>query len=369
MKVRVNVADRINSVHLYSWQATTKMLCYECRQKEPPKFCVFLNCIKVKHMKTFILSLLIILSCSLAAISQNRVLTKKIKGETIAGISKSLKENYIFLDTAIRMGDFISRQFKMGVYDTIQTPSVFANKLTTDLMSVYQDGHLSITYDPRAAELEEKPDTVAQRTRRLQFRKEVNFGMEKAEIMPGNIGYLKLKGFFPPDQEAKIAVTAALQFVSNSNALIIDLRDNRGGDPAAVSFFCGFFFKEKTHLNDLYCRHDRSYIQFWAIPETSLQSLKTIPIYILTNNHTFSAGEELAYDLQAQHRALIVGERTGGGAHPVAPEPIGSGFTANIPNSRAINPITKTNWEGVGVRPDKEVIGDNALETGLKLIK
>ena len=320
-------------------------------------------------MKIFAISLLIILSCGSVALAQNPILTKRIKAETITGISKSLKENYIFLDTARRMVDFINLRFKKGAYDTIHTQNAFAYKLTTDLQSVYHDGHLSISYDPLAAKIDENPDTVAQKARRLQFRKQVNFGMEKAEIMPGNIGYLKVKGFFPLDQETKATITAALQFVSNSNALIIDLRDNMGGDPAAVSFFCEFFFNEKIHLNDLYCRKDGSYTEFWTTPDTSLVALKTTPIYILTNKQTFSAGEEFAYNLQAQHRALIVGERSGGGAHPVAPEPVGNSFIANIPNSRAINPITKTNWEGIGVKPDKEVIADKALEAVLDLIK
>lgn len=327
------------------------------------------NCLFSFDMKRFGLFLLIILSYGSVALAQNPVLTKRIKKETIASISKSLKDNYIFLDTALRMGDFINLQFKIGAYDTIHSQNAFAYKLTTDLRSVYHDSHLSISYDPPAAKVEEEADTVAQKVRRLQFRKQVNFGMEKAEIMQGNIGYLKLKGFFPPDQETKATITAALQFVSNSNALVIDLRDNMGGDPAAVSFFCGFFFNKKTHLNDLYCRKDGSYTEFWAIPDNTLVALKTIPIYILTNKRTFSAGEEFAYNLQAQHRALIVGERTGGGAHPVAPEPVGNSFTANIPNSRAINPVTKTNWEGVGVKPDKEVIADQTLNAALKLIK
>lgn len=320
-------------------------------------------------MKNFALFLLIISLYGSVVLAQNPVLTKRIKKETIASISKSLNDNYIFLDTARRMGDFISLQFKMGAYDTIHTQNAFAYKITSDLQSIYHDGHLSISYDPPAAKIDEEPDTVVQKARRLQFRKEVNFGMEKAEIMPGNIGYLKVKGFFPLDQDTKATITAALLFVSNSNALVIDLRDNMGGDPATVSFFCGFFFNQKTHLNDLYCRKDGSYNEFWAIPDTSLKALKTTSIYILTNKRTFSAGEEFAYNLQAQHRAIIVGERTGGGAHPVAPEPVGNNFTANIPNSRAINPITKTNWEGVGVKPDKEIIADKALDTVLKMIK
>ncbi|NTE03131.1 S41 family peptidase [Agrobacterium tumefaciens] len=327
------------------------------------------NCLFSFDMKRFGLFLLIIMSYGSVAVAQNPVLTKRIKKETIASISKSLKDNYIFLDTARRMGDFITMQFKIGAYDTIHSQNAFAYKLTTELQSVYHDGHLSISYDPPAAKVEEEADTVAQKAQRLQFRKQVNFGMEKAEIMPGNIGYLKLKGFFPPDQETKATITAALQFVSNSNALVIDVRDNMGGDPAAVSFFSGFFFNKKTHLNDLYCRKEGSFTEFWTTPDTTLVTLKTMPIYILTNKRTFSAGEEFAYNLQAQQRALIVGERTGGGAHPVAPEPVGNSFIANIPNSRAINPITKTNWEGIGVKPDKEVIAEKAIDTVLELIK
>jgi len=197
-------------------------------------------------MKNFALFLLIMLWYTSYVFAQNPILTKKIKKETIASISKSLKDNYIFLDTAQRMGDFIGLQFKMGAYDTIHSHNAFADKITSDLRSVYHDGHLSITYDPPTSIIDEEPDTVAQKARRLQFRRDVNFGMEKAEIMSRNIGYLKVKGFFQLDQETKATIAAALLFVGNSKALIIDLRDNVGGDPATVSFFCGFFFNQKT---------------------------------------------------------------------------------------------------------------------------
>jgi C-terminal processing protease CtpA/Prc len=129
-----------------------------------------------------------------------------------------------------------------------------------------------------------------------------------------------------------------------------------------------FFFADKTHLNDLYARADNSLQQFWTVPSNDLPALQTIPIYILTSKTTFSAGEEFTYDLQSQKRATIIGETTGGGAHPVRPFSVSNGFVANIPFARAINPVTKTNWETIGVKPDVAVPMDQALDVALKMI-
>jgi len=300
--------------------------------------------------------------------AQTVKLTRQVKSETVENIAASLKENYIYLDTAIRMGNFIRQQLNSGSYDTITMPEVFASRLTTDLLSIYHDGHLSVSYAPAFTNVQGKTDTALERSRMLKFRKRVNFGFDKAEILPGNIGYLKIGGFFEPDPAAKAMTLAAFRFVSNSESLIIDLRNNMGGDPRMVSFICGFFFDRKTHLNDLYSRKDGSTTAYWAIPDTTLTTLQTTPIYILTSSRTFSAGEELSYDLQMQKRALIVGEITGGGAHPVQPFPVGQGFIANVPYARAVNPVSGTDWESIGIKPDKSAPADLALEAVLDMI-
>lgn len=321
----------------------------------------------MKTLKKILLPLMVL--STLVADAQTEKLTKKVKAQTVANIAASLKANYIYLDTAIRMGSFIRHQLKSGSYDTIQTPAILAARLTADLLSVYHDGHLSISYDPAFTTVNVKTDTLMEKERMLRFRKRVNFGFDKAEILPGNIGYLKIGGFFEPDYAAKMMTLAAFRFVSNSESLIIDLRNNMGGDPRIVSFICGLFFNKKTHLNDLYSRKDKSTTKYWAIPDTTLKALYTVPVYILTSKRTFSAGEELTYDLQAQKRAIIVGEVTGGGAHPVQPFTVGNGFVANVPFARAINPITKSNWESVGVKPEKDVPADQALEFVLGMIR
>jgi hypothetical protein len=318
-----------------------------------------------------VLSFIFFLSTKGFGQTQQILLNSKIKKQVIDSISKKLKTNYIYLDTALKMGNFIKHQLNDGAYDTIKTPKVFAAALTKDILSVYHDGHLSIDYNPGFSEGSsiKNPDIEKQQNeRRLNFRKRVNFGFEKAEILPGDIGYLKIRGFFPPDRDTKEMTIAALRFISSSEALIIDLRNNGGGDPDMVSYICSFFFTNRTHLNDLYVRKENSTTSYWTTPDTTLRALNTIPIYILTSKETFSAGEELTYDLQTQKRAIVIGETTGGGAHPVQPYAGGNGFVANIPFARAINPVTKTNWETVGVKPDVEIAADKALDAALSKI-
>jgi hypothetical protein len=313
-------------------------------------------------------ALLLILAYATAAHAQTTVMPLKTKTEVVENIAKNLKDVYIFPDTAIEMSDYIRHQLKARAYDTIKTPSVFASKLTADLRSVYPDGHLSIEYSKPSVTGSPKADPEGISARRLKFRKTVNFGFEKAEVLQGNIGYIKINGFFSPDSATKTMVKAALRFISNSDALIIDLRDNMGGDPGTVSYLCSFFFAGKVHLNDLYNRKEHSTTAYWTTPDTILNALKNIPVYILTSHRTFSAGEELTYDLQTQKRTIVIGETTGGGAHPVSPNDAGNGFIANIPFARAINPITKTNWEKTGVIPDIKAPADSALNIAIKHI-
>jgi len=320
-------------------------------------------------MKTFRFIATVIIVVDLAtAHAQTPALTIRIKTKIVENVAKNLRETYVFPDTAIRMGDYLRHQLKSGAYDTIKSPSVFASKLTSDILSVYPDGHLSIEYAPPPIVDNQKADQEAARAHRFKFRKTVNFGFEKAEVLQNNIGYIKINGFFPADSAAKAMTQAMLRFVSNSDALIIDLRDNMGGDPGLVSYLCSFFFAGRIHLNDLYTRKDNSTTKYWTSPDTILNPFKTMPICILTSHRTFSAGEELTYDLQTQKRATVVGETTGGGAHPVWSNAVGDGFIANIPFARAINPITKTNWEKAGVKPDIETPADNALDAAIKYI-
>jgi len=317
-------------------------------------------------MKTLTVLLLAALLAT-NVVAQPQGLTKSGKKAIVDSIAKNLERKYVFLDTAERMGKYIQQQLRKGVYDAIAAPTVFADSLTADILSVYHDGHLSISYDPSFSPGSDVEDTAARRTRH-RLERHVNFGFDKLEMLRGGIFYIKIGGFFPPDDEAKETVRAVFRLAVNGKALVIDLRMNGGGDPGMVSYMCGFLFGDKTHLNDLYTRSSNTLQQFWTQPNNELPALHSIPVYVLTSKNTFSAGEEFTYDLQAQKRATVIGETTGGGAHPVWPLAVGNGFVANIPFARAINPVTKTNWEAIGVKPDVPVPADDALTVALKMI-
>jgi C-terminal processing protease CtpA/Prc len=200
------------------------------------------------------------------------------------------------------------------------------------------------------------------RQRMTEVGQYLNFSFEKVERLPGNIMYLKLNGFFEADI-GKAAATAAMNLAANGNAMIIDLRNNRGGDPRMVAHVASYLLGDKkVHLSDIYFRAENETNSFWsdpAVPGVRFGADK--PVYVLTSGETFSAAEDFTYNLQVIKRITVVGETTGGGAHPVQPFRINPNLVAVIPVGRSINLITKGDWEGTGVKPDVAVASDKAL--------
>jgi C-terminal processing protease CtpA/Prc len=203
---------------------------------------------------------------------------------------------------------------------------------------------------------------------KLQYDRNKNFGFKRAEVLPGNIGYLELSGFSRLNKYSKATADAALTLLSNSSALIIDVRYGVGGSPEMVNYILSHFFKDTTHIADIYIRSEKATIPYYTQPDSTYGALNQIPIYVLTSYKTFSAAEGLTYALKSLNRAVIVGETTRGGAHTVTYRPLSSGFVADIPFGHAIDPRTKTSWEGVGIIPNISVNADLAPETAEQLI-
>jgi C-terminal processing protease CtpA/Prc len=196
--------------------------------------------------------------------------------------------------------------------------------------------------------------------------RESNFLFTKVEVLPGNIGYVQFNGFTGFLREARPTFTGAFRFVANTKALIIDMRMNGGGSPAMVCHVASYFFPTKRHWNDIVYRHRTG--EFWTDPAEADSLTLSMPVYILTSKRTFSGAEDFSYGMQSLRRAIIVGDTTGGGAHPTRPIGVGLGFVADIPFARSLNPYTHTDWEGTGVIPDIPVVSGKALESAERAI-
>jgi C-terminal processing protease CtpA/Prc len=279
-----------------------------------------------------------------------------------------LREHYVFPDVAEKIAVSVRERLHDGAYDTFNDAKAFAATLTAHMYEVSNDKHLRIFYSPQELPMhmseQEKLDQEAQDR---EFGPLFNFGFEKVERLPGNIGYLDFRLFYPPELAGEVAI-AALNFLANTHALIVDLRKNHGGEPAMIALMCSYFFKaEPVHLNSLYWRATDSTQQFWTLPYVPGKRYLNKPIYVLTSHETFSGAEEFAYNLKNLKRATIIGETTGGGAHPGDVFRIDAHFGAFIPTGRAINPISGTNWEGTGVTPHIEVPQEDALKTAYSM--
>jgi hypothetical protein len=288
------------------------------------------------------------------------------RARVIDGAIALLDEFYVFPDVAKKMGIAVRGRAKRGEYDSVTDGNEFAKLLTTQFRDVSHDKHLSVSFSPmRLPEDSPTPSPEAMARYRESMR-EANCAFEKVEHLGGNIGYLKFNSFADPEDCGATAV-AAMSFLANVDALIIDLRQNGGGDPKMIALLSSYLFEHPTHLNDLWTRKSDETQQFWTLPYVPGKRLPSMPVYVLTSHRTFSGAEEFTNNLKVLKRATIVGEITGGGAHPVAGHRIDDRFTIGVPFARAINPITKTNWEGVGVEPDVKVSADDALTTAQAL--
>lgn len=293
-------------------------------------------------------------------------LTAKEKQVIVDSISQKLLSTYVFPKVAQQMTDAIQSNIRKGAYQAINDPFDFANQLAEDLIAVSNDKHIIVEYHPPRAPARIQPPSPEEReknrSRRMAQLKRENFGFKELKILEGNIGYLDLRSFADVDFAGPTAVSA-MNFLSSSEAIIIDLRMNTGGSPAMIQLISSYLFPSSpVHLNTFYWRPADRHTQTWTLPHVEGNRSVRTPVYILTSKRTFSAAEEFSYNLKHMQRATLIGETTGGGAHPTGPVQATEQFTIWVPSGRAINPITQTNWEGIGVKPHIEVPAKEALE-------
>ena len=283
----------------------------------------------------------------------------RTRGEVIEGVLDGLDRSYVFPEVARQMNAAVREGVRKGEYAAITGAREFAEKLTADLQAISRDKHLRVRF------------TGGGGTPRLMRGGAVRdagggdeAGFARVDILPGNVGYIDMRMFHPPHVAARRAADA-MNRVASADALIIDLRKNSGGNPEMVALLVSYLLEPEPAIlvNTFVGRDGRLQNETWTTRDLPGRRFTGKDVYVLTSNYTFSAGEEFAYDLKNLKRATLVGETTGGGANPVDMLRINDRFDVSIPVARAVNPITKTNWEGVGVLPDVKVAADLALDT------
>ncbi len=312
------------------------------------------------------------------------------RARTIAGAVARLDTFYVFPDVARRVADTLRARLARGAYDADGNGIAFAMRLDDELAELTHDKHLHLMYSVRplppappgpaagrpssdrssdrspGRSPGRSPEEAARERQRLDA---MNCGFDRAEVLPGGVGYLKFDQFADPDLCGATA-SAAMTFLGGTRALILDLRDNGGGDPAMVAYIASYLFDRPTHLNDLWTRRTNTTEQFWTRDSVAGRRFGgTKPVYVLTSARTFSGGEEFTYDLQQLKRATVVGETTGGGAYPMSGHQIDDHFLIAVPFARPVNPVTHANWEGVGVVPDVTVRAADALAAAQQRVR
>ena len=293
------------------------------------------------------------------------VLDASMRKQVIDSMIAELHKSYVFPDQAKKVEAAIRQRQQRGEYDAVTSAEKLSRTLTEQVQAVTKDKHLNMFYSakPLPEEKEKKKQSAEDHARIVAMLKSQNFGVERLERLPFNIGYLQLNGFAPAKDAAE-TIAAAMTVLAHTDALIIDLRKNGGGDPATVTLLASYLLDERTHMTDIYYRKGDKTEQMWSsdvVPGRRYGQDKDV--YILTSKHSFSAAEDFSYAMKSLKRATIIGEDTGGGAHPGDVMRLNANFAMFVPNGRSLGPVTKTNWEGVGVAPDISVAADEAMKT------
>ncbi len=288
--------------------------------------------------------------------------------EIVTKALELLRANYVFPEQAGQAATAIEARLEAGEYDDLDEITL-TERLTRDLQEITGDRHLRVVLGggpgPRRQRIEEPEEPKDHEARRLAMRRMGrldNFGIRQVERLDGNVGYLDVRRVAVP-ANAGPAIGAAMELVAGTYALIIDLRHNHGGAPEGVVFWCSYLLDERpTRLNDIFHADTGETRQFWALPYVPGTRYLDRPVFVLTSGRTFSGGEDFAYTLQALGRATVVGETTGGGAHPTRGFPISAAVHIGIPFARSVNPVTGTNWQGTGVVPDVPADAERAYD-------
>ncbi|MEO5987709.1 MAG: S41 family peptidase [Candidatus Eisenbacteria bacterium] len=288
----------------------------------------------------------------------------RTKTAVVESLIVQVQRHYVFPEKANELAKSLRRRLAAKEYDRITGSKEFADSLLAHMQAVTHDLHMRVNYryEPLPLQPNGGPPPPQERANALREDRRRNFGFEKVQRLMGNVGYLDLRSF-SDWSEAQPTAIAAMNFLANTDAVIIDLRRNGGGSPAMIQTLLTYFVEEgdRLHINDFYEREGGRTVQFHTASYVPGPRLNGKPLYVLTSSRTGSAAEEFAYDVQTHKLGTLMGATTAGAANPGGMFRLSEHLAAFIATGRAINPVTKTNWEGVGVKPDVDLPPADAL--------
>ena len=316
------------------------------------------------------ISIMLFVMLTQTLIGQEMILTNEYKKDVIEILSVLMQDFYIYPDIAKKTSEYLNNQYNAGYFDACKDNQRFAAILTEVVHSVNKDKHMRImSNQPYITQNNTLEGKSAHRMGQIDNYRSINHGFKALKMLEGNVAYLDLRMFAPMDRAKEIA-DAYMKLMSLADAVIIDLTKNGGGDPAMVQYLCSYFFAQKLHLNSLYYREGDRTEEFWTLAEVGGSKMIDIPLFVMIGEETFSGAEEFSYNMQTQRRATLIGQTSAGAANPGGTRGINDQLSVFIPTGRAINPITKTSWEGIGVQPGiitkKEETYDLALKEAQK---
>ncbi|MFL5789240.1 MAG: S41 family peptidase [Flavisolibacter sp.] len=286
---------------------------------------------------------------------------------TLLAAADSLERFYILPEVGKKMANALREGLSNEKFTT-HDPEELGKQVNSLLQNICNDKHFQFFFMSKLANDLRQPGRKRFNSFFHRLDSLNDFFIMPVKKIKGSIGYLRLDQLIDPKLSGE-RLEKSFDSLKGSKAIIIDLRNNGGGEPEMVQRVISHFYKADTlvHINDIYSRRTNSISEYWTLPEMKGVRMPEVPLFILTSKNTASAAEELAYDLQKLHRATVIGEITSGGAHPGDLTPVGERFVMFLSDRNAINPYSKSNWEGKGVIPDIKTDADKALETAVQL--
>jgi DNA-binding MarR family transcriptional regulator len=288
----------------------------------------------------------------------------------VHAVGDSLANGYIYEDKGRALRDSLLVSLRRGDFDAPQEPAVLARRIGEFLQRVGNDKHLYLVHEGAGAAPSSGPA-------RVPVRRPVGssgttagntHGLERIEILPGNVGYVDVL-MFSDDPAAAGRVDSMMAAFVGVSALVIDLRRNIGGAPMLIRHISTYLFDKPTHLVSSFARGMAAAQERWTLDKVPGKRLTNVPVYVLTSRRTISAGESFTFGLKSVGRITIVGERTAGGGHFGRVIPLVGGYRMFLPVGRTYDPRTNEGWQVDGIVPDVEVAQEQALERALQIIR